>query len=71
MPHNFTVRMISVDFVPSWENDNGTNGTIIGQWYVDVKDLPEELQKQLAEICTEATRAYFEDRKAIDRKVGT
>ena len=51
---NIQIKLVSIDFVPSWESDKGIKHTVLGQKYIDAKDLPVKLQKELQEICFKA-----------------
>lgn len=52
---NVSIKLVSVDFVPSWETTDVDDGrtikhSSIGQKFIEAKDLPLDLRERLEEF---------------------
>lgn len=65
-----SVRLMTVDFVPSWNFGGETKSTIIGQVSINCSDLPQDIQDKLQEICTQAWYDHLMERYGASTEGG-
>lgn len=56
-----TIKLVSIDFVPTWEDEHGFKNTVIGPWQISADALPLWIQEKLIAICRQATVDHFQD----------
>ena len=58
MRNYIEVKLVQVNFVPTWVDEEGTNKrTLVGQAAIEASTLPEELQEALRRFILEGLNA--------------